>query len=137
MSTSEKPADKAVAEKRSPRASPSRGDNKSPSPSRRPAKQAKLTDVVKVLGELAPLELAASWDNVGLLVEPTTNDVIKHITCTIDLTESVLEGAIAAGSNLIVAYHPPVGFPFPLASLSSRLLACRSSLRSSAWAKGR
>lgn len=31
-----------------------------------------LTDVVNKLNAFAPLSLAESWDNVGLLLEPST-----------------------------------------------------------------
>lgn len=32
-----------------------------------------LSDVVTKLNEFAPLSLAESWDNVGLLIEPSTS----------------------------------------------------------------
>jgi putative NIF3 family GTP cyclohydrolase 1 type 2 len=42
-----------------------------------------------LLEELAPLRLAESWDNVGLLVEPVTRRELKRVLLTIDLTEAV------------------------------------------------
>lgn len=62
------------------------------------------------LERLAPLRLAADWDNVGLLVEPRppAEATIKRIHLTIDLTEAVLEEAIEGRADLIVAYHPPI-----------------------------
>lgn len=74
---------------------------------------AKLSDVVSTLKKMAPLSLAESWDNVGLLIEP--NNIQQRIECvflTNDLTEDVLDEAETVNANLIVSYHPPVFVPF-------------------------
>ena len=70
-----------------------------------------LSDVVASLKTLAPLNLAESWDNVGLLVEPSDIQRISTIFLTNDLTEPVLEEAISLGANFIVSYHPPIFSP--------------------------
>jgi len=70
-----------------------------------------LKQVVSKLEELAPLSLAESWDNVGLLVEPSDNKTINNIFLTNDLTEPVLTEAIECKSDLIVSYHPPLFRP--------------------------
>lgn len=62
--------------------------------------------VLDVLGRLAPLRLAASWDNVGLLIEGTRS--VGRIAVCVDLTEPVLAEALTDGADLIVAYHPPL-----------------------------
>lgn len=62
--------------------------------------------------QLAPLSLAESWDNVGLLVEPTKSRPIKTILLTNDLTAAVMEEAQAISCDLIVSYHPPLFRPF-------------------------
>lgn len=69
-----------------------------------------LQEVLAELERLAPLRLAADWDNVGLLVEPRPQREasIERIHLTIDLTEVVLEEAIERRADLIVAYHPPI-----------------------------
>jgi dinuclear metal center YbgI/SA1388 family protein len=67
-----------------------------------------LTQVVRVLSELAPLQLAAEWDNVGLLLEPARVRPVQRVLLTIDLTEAVLREAVQQRSDLIVAYHPPI-----------------------------
>jgi len=69
------------------------------------------THVLSVLAELAPLELAESWDNVGLLVDPSRAGRAPSFTrafLTIDLTADTLDEARAEGAELIVAYHPPI-----------------------------
>ncbi|HTM45204.1 MAG TPA: Nif3-like dinuclear metal center hexameric protein [Polyangiaceae bacterium] len=68
----------------------------------------KLGQVVSALGKIAPLALAAEWDNVGLLLEPLPNADVRRVLLTVDLTPTVLQEAQALHSDLIVAYHPPI-----------------------------
>lgn len=70
-----------------------------------------LVEVVKQLREIAPLKLAESWDNVGLLVEPNRNKIINNVLLTIDLTEDVVQEAIDTKSELIISYHPNIFRP--------------------------
>ncbi len=74
-----------------------------------------LQGIVKCIEQLYPVSYADhSWDNTGLLVDSsfdTKNDqeiqnLPVRILLTVDLTQSVAEEAINAGSNLILAYHP-------------------------------
>jgi len=67
-----------------------------------------LSSVVEEFTRLAPLSLAESWDNVGLLVEPSQPKTINKILLTNDLTESVMDEAIASSIDLIYSYHPPI-----------------------------
>lgn len=68
-----------------------------------------LTRTLAALQSLAPLELAAPWDNVGLLLEARdARAPVERIALTIDLTEPVLAEARAWGAQLIVAYHPVI-----------------------------
>lgn len=71
-----------------------------------------LCEVVERLESYAPLSLAESWDNVGLLVEPSsTEHLIDTIILANDLTESVIDEAIHKKANLIFSYHPPIFAP--------------------------
>ena len=70
-----------------------------------------LKEVVKKLNDLAPVNLAESWDNVGLLVQPSTPKLINTILLTNDLTEVVMEEAETCQANLILSYHPPLFRP--------------------------
>ena len=67
-----------------------------------------LGDVVKKLDEHAPLSIAESWDNVGLLLEPSSPHIVKHLFLTNDLTECVLDEALDKGVDMIMSYHPPI-----------------------------
>lgn len=70
-----------------------------------------LKEVVQVLEQLAPLSLAESWDNVGLLVEPSKSRPVKTILLTNDLTDAVMEEAESMSCDLIISYHPPLFRP--------------------------
>lgn len=67
----------------------------------------KLSDVIAVLHDLAPLRLAESWDNVGLLVGDPSQTV-KKCLLAIDYTTEVAEEARAIGCEMVVSYHPPI-----------------------------
>ncbi|MCH2583304.1 MAG: Nif3-like dinuclear metal center hexameric protein, partial [Planctomycetes bacterium] len=69
----------------------------------------KLDRLLCVLQELAPLELAEEWDNAGLLLCPSRKKFCRKILLTIDLVESVLDEALRAGADTIVALATPAG----------------------------
>lgn len=70
-----------------------------------------LKEVVDALRKFADTSLAASWDNVGLLVEPTQPKVVSSVLLTNDLTEDVMEEALRLNTDLIVTYHPLIFVP--------------------------
>lgn len=70
----------------------------------------KISDVCKIFSEIAPLHLAQEWDHVGLIAGHE-EQVCQTILLTIDLTDAVLEEAIAHRADLIMAYHPPLFRP--------------------------
>lgn len=67
----------------------------------------KAKAVVDTLQSMFPLELAEGWDNVGVLIDSvaTEGDGCK-VFLTNDLTELVLDEAIAVGATFVVTYHP-------------------------------
>lgn len=77
-----------------------------------------LEQVVNELQKFANTSLAASWDNVGLLIEPTYPKYISHILLTNDLTEDVMEEAVQLNTDMIISYHPPIFLP--LKSITTR-----------------
>jgi dinuclear metal center YbgI/SA1388 family protein len=64
-----------------------------------------VKDVVSFLRELAPVDLAEDWDNVGLLVGAGVDDVSSVLTC-LTLTPDVAAEAIERGVQLVVTHHP-------------------------------
>ncbi|XP_054826208.1 NIF3-like protein 1 [Eublepharis macularius] len=70
-----------------------------------------LKVLVSLLNDFASLSLAESWDNVGLLVEPSPPHVVNTLFLTNDLTEEVMEEALQKRADLILSYHPPIFKP--------------------------
>ena len=74
-----------------------------------------LQRIVSELHKMYPPCLAEDWDNVGLLVEPSSHayQLVNHIVLTNDLTEQVFEEVEEAVPKvgLIIAYHPPIFKP--------------------------
>jgi dinuclear metal center YbgI/SA1388 family protein len=64
-----------------------------------------VSEVVHFLEQFAPSELAADWDNVGLLLGERTAPVERVMTCLTVTPESAAE-AVEARANLIVTHHP-------------------------------
>lgn len=69
-----------------------------------------LRNVCEALEQIAPLHLAASWDNVGLLAGDLTAPVRRVMLC-IDLMGPVVDEALGLPCDLVVAYHPPLFQP--------------------------
>ncbi len=64
-----------------------------------------VNDVLSHLAIEAPLELAESWDNVGLLLGDRAANVSKLMTC-LTVSESTVREAIAHEVQLVVSHHP-------------------------------
>jgi len=65
----------------------------------------KIIEVVNALERFAPLPLQEDYDNAGLQVGLTAADVSGALLC-LDVTEQVVDEAVANGCNLIVSHHP-------------------------------
>jgi len=64
-----------------------------------------VKDVINYLEELAPLNYAEDFDNVGLLVGQYTQEV-TGVLVTLDTLEAVVDEAIEKNCNMIVSFHP-------------------------------
>jgi len=81
-----------------------------------PGTPIEIDRLCQLLGELAPLGLAESWDNVGLLIGDRRRPVRRVMTC-LTITPQVVREAIGLRTDLIVAHHP---FPFkPLSRITA------------------
>lgn len=89
----------------------------------------KVREIVKVLEQIAPCDLAAEWDNVGLLVGDEQADAGGLLLC-IDLTEQVLAEAVKAKARMVMAYHPVIFKP------TAKVTASEGSVVYAAAAKG-
>ena len=64
-----------------------------------------IRDITNYIEELAPLNYAEDFDNVGLLVGNYSTSV-SGILVTLDTLEETVEEAIAKNCNLIISFHP-------------------------------
>ena len=64
-----------------------------------------VAEIQDYLINLAPPDLAESWDNVGLLTGDPAQSVKQILTC-LTLTPDVAAEAIDAGADLIISHHP-------------------------------
>lgn len=64
-----------------------------------------VRDIVKIMEETAPPELAEKWDNVGLLVGDEDSEV-KKILFALDAIDPVVDEAIEIGADMIITHHP-------------------------------
>lgn len=71
---------------------------------------ATVAEACDVLDAIAPVALAQSWDNVGLLAGDRDAPV-RRMLCCIDLTPAVVDEAEAAKIDFVMAYHPPMFKP--------------------------
>ena len=64
-----------------------------------------VSDIDKLVGDIAPFELAEEWDNVGLLFG-CRNAEVTRVVVALDLTQKAVDQAKALGAQLIVTHHP-------------------------------
>lgn len=65
----------------------------------------RLRDLIKVIEEKYPTNLAYDWDNVGLLVGDWDSEINK-VLVSIEANEKLIEEAIENDIDLIVTHHP-------------------------------
>ena len=64
-----------------------------------------IKDITQAIEEIAPLQYAEDFDNVGLLVGDY-NTAVTGVLVTLDTLDEVVEEAIDKNCNLIVSFHP-------------------------------
>ncbi|QLE01706.1 Nif3-like dinuclear metal center hexameric protein [Galbibacter sp. BG1] len=64
-----------------------------------------IQEVINAIEEIAPLNYAEDFDNVGLLVGDKNLEATGVLVC-LDTLEEVVEEAIKKNCNLIVSFHP-------------------------------
>lgn len=64
-----------------------------------------IKEIVNALEIFAPLPLQDGFDNAGLQIGLTDAEATGALLC-LDVTEAVVDEAIALGYNLIVSHHP-------------------------------
>ena len=64
----------------------------------------KIKEIVSALERFAPLPLQDGFDNAGLQIGLTDAEATGALLC-LDVTEAVLDEAIALGYNLVISHH--------------------------------
>lgn len=70
----------------------------------------RVAEIVQVMEELAPRQLAAEWDNVGLQVGHPESEV-RRILVALDASEAAITRAEEAGCRLLIVHHPLIFKP--------------------------
>lgn len=70
----------------------------------------KVQNILNILQEIAPVELAQSWDNVGLLVG-SPNGRVNSILLALDPTSPLIAEAERCNAELIITHHPAIFHP--------------------------
>lgn len=65
----------------------------------------KVNELISYLEHLIPVQLQDSYDNCGIQVGATDLEITGVLTC-LDVTEAVIDEAIAENCNVVVAHHP-------------------------------
>jgi len=65
----------------------------------------KIKDITTCIEEIAPLNYAEDFDNVGLLIG-NYNTTVTGVLVTLDTLENIVDEAIEKKCNLIVSFHP-------------------------------
>ena len=65
----------------------------------------KIVKVLSALEQFAPLPLQEDYDNAGLQIGLTETELSGALLC-LDVTEEIVDEAVALGCNLIVSHHP-------------------------------
>ena len=68
-----------------------------------------VQQIYEEMQRIAPLALAESWDNPGLLVD--CGGEVSCVLVTLDITPEVVEEAARKGCGLIVSHHPVIFSP--------------------------
>ncbi len=64
-----------------------------------------VKDILNCITEVAPLHWQESYDNAGVQVGNLDAETRKALIC-LDITEAVVDEAVAKGCDLIVSHHP-------------------------------
>jgi dinuclear metal center YbgI/SA1388 family protein len=64
-----------------------------------------LKDILDQLEKFAPFSLQEDYDNSGIQVGDPNREIKKGLIC-LDVTESIIDEAIAKGCDLVISHHP-------------------------------
>ena len=65
----------------------------------------RIKDILHTIEQLAPLPLQEDFDNAGVQIGDINQEAKGALLC-LDVTEKVIEEALALDCNLIISHHP-------------------------------
>lgn len=68
-----------------------------------------IEDVVRLIEDIAPRQLAYEWDNTGLLLRCSSN--ISAVMVALDVTDAVVDEALDEECDMILSHHPLIFEP--------------------------
>ena len=84
----------------------------------------KIRDIIAPIEEFAPLSLQESYDNSGLIVGRLDDELQGGVLLAVDVTEAVIEEAIAKECGLIITHHPIIFHPLKRLNSASVVERC-------------
>lgn len=83
----------------------------------------KVKDITDIIEEFAPLNLQESYDNSGLIVG-RSDDEVKGVLIAVDVTDDVIDEALACGCDMIITHHPIIFHPLKRLNSSNYVERC-------------
>ena len=80
-----------------------------------------VQEIYDKLCERIPEYLREPWDNDGLMCSSDSTIEVKRALITLDVTENIVDYAIANGIDLIVSHHPLIFKPLPALTENSHI----------------
>jgi len=65
----------------------------------------KIKNIINIIETYAPVSYQESYDNAGLTIGDA-NATVESVLVCIDITEAIVDEAIAKGAGLIISHHP-------------------------------
>ncbi len=65
-----------------------------------------LNELYTYIDTKYPRSLSCEWDNDGMMCVPDKNATVTRVLCALDVTDAVIEEAIAEGYDCILSHHP-------------------------------
>jgi dinuclear metal center YbgI/SA1388 family protein len=84
----------------------------------------KIKDITTKIEAFAPLSLQESYDNAGLIVGRYDDELNGGVLIAVDVTDEVVDEAIALGCGMIITHHPIVFHPMKRFNSASVVERC-------------
>lgn len=65
-----------------------------------------VSELYQKLNERIPATLSCEWDNDGVMCLPEPDRKVRSVLIALDITEAVVDSAVANGCDVIISHHP-------------------------------